>query len=106
MLEIKETMPTAELKRGHKTVGLTEVQVTPQAYTLRKGILIRCPGDSDPTPNTNVVWIGTKGVTADSTGSGGFPLAPGESINIPAVDPSKVYIISDAADQTVAWIGV
>ena len=105
-MEIKETVKTTELKYGHKAVGITTVQLTALAFPLLKGLLIRAAGVDDPTPNTAVVWIGGTTVTADSTASGGFPLAPGESINIPADNPTEVYVISDAASQTVAWMGV
>jgi hypothetical protein len=107
MQEIRETVKTEELNHGHKAVGVTAVVLTSNTNKLVKGLLIRAPGDEDPTPNTNVVWVGTKKVTADSNeGTGGMPLPPGESITLPVDDPSKVYVISDAASQEVAWTGV
>jgi hypothetical protein len=105
--ELRETRKTDELRNGHKAVGVTAVQLTPQSFQAEKGILIRAPGTDDPTPNTVPVWIAqTDTVTADSTGSGGYPLAPGESLSLPVNDPSKIYIISSAADQTIAWMGI
>jgi len=106
-MELRETRKTVELRNGHKTVGTSAVQLTPQSFKAEKGILIRSPGADDPTPNTAVVWVAqTPNVTADSTGSGGYPLAPGESVSLPVNDPSKLYVISTAADQTIAWMGI
>lgn len=107
MQEIRETVKTTELKSGHKAVGTTAVQLTIFSHKFLKGLLIRAPGDEDPVPNTNLIWIGTAKVTADSNeGTGGIPLPPGESLNLPVNDPSKVYIVSDAASQEVSWMGV
>jgi hypothetical protein len=105
--ELRETRKTLELRNGHKTVGVTSVQLTPQSFKAEKGILIRAPGATDTVPNTVPVWIAqTSTVTADSTGSGGYPLAPGESVSLPVNDPSELYVISTAADQTIAWMGI
>jgi len=106
-IELRETRQTLELRNGHKAVGQTAVQLTPQSFQAEKGILIRVPGDTDAVPNTAPVWVAQNpGVTADSTDSGGFPLAPGESISLPVNNPSKLYVISTAASQTIAWMGI
>ncbi|MHA2086364.1 MAG: hypothetical protein ACXABD_21680 [Candidatus Thorarchaeota archaeon] len=102
-----ETTDTKELKWGHTVVGTTAVKLTALEFKFEKGLLLRAPGSSDPTPNANFIWIGGAGVTADSNaGTGGMPLAPGESINLPVDDPTEVYVISDAASQDIAWMGV
>ena len=107
LVEVRETIGTKELKWGHQVVGLTAVQLTSQQYNFEKGLFLRAPGASDPTPNTNCIWVGGAGVTADSDqGTGGIPLAPGDSINLPVNDPTAVYLVSDIADQDIAWMGV
>lgn len=106
-VELRETRKTVELRTGHKTVGATAVQLTEQSFQAEKGILLRCPGTDDTVPNTDPVWVAqTPNVTSDSTGTGGFPIAPGESVSLPVNDPSKLYVISTAAAQTIAWMGI
>jgi hypothetical protein len=73
-----------------------------------KGVLLRTPGDADPTPNVAPVWVGNnESVTADSdTETGGMPLVPGAALEIPAQNAEDIWLISTAADQDIAWIGV
>jgi hypothetical protein len=107
LVDIRETVGMKNLRWGHKTVGTTAVQLTTLGFEFSKGLLIRAPGSNDPTSNTNCIWIGGKGVTADSDAeTGGMPLPPGDSINLPVNSPTDVYVISDAASQDVAWMGV
>ena len=101
----KEVSPGKSLYNGHTTVGLTAVPLANKFPTTR-GILLRCPGSLDPTPNTACVWVGGKGVTADSAATGGMPIAPGSHLVLPVDDASAIYVISTAADQDVAWMGV
>jgi hypothetical protein len=106
MREIKETSPTNEMHHGHKAVGATAVKLTPLEFTFNRGIRIRAPGANDPVANTLAVWVGDSGVTADSVeGSGGYPLAPGESVLLQVDDPTKIYVISTAGGQDVSWVG-
>jgi hypothetical protein len=103
----RDTVKTNELRHGHKTVGAAAVKLTDLSFSFIKGVLLRCPGADDPTPNTTCVWVGGAAVTADSDGgTGGIPIGPGESIVLPVVDPSDLYVVSDAASQDVAWLGV
>ena len=108
---VKETVDV--FKHGHTPVGTSAVQLTlgagknlssPQG--MYKGVKIKCPGSTDTIPNTVSVYVGNSGgVTADHVvASGGFPLAPGESITIPIADATKVWFISSAVSQNVAWI--
>jgi hypothetical protein len=102
---VKETSPTKGLRFGHTTVGVTAVKLC-EGFPAKRGILIRCPGSSDPVPNTVCVWVGGVNVKADSTSLGGMPLPPGQAIIIPIDEPGELYVISTAADQDVAWMGV
>lgn len=103
----KETVKC--FKVGHIVVGTTAVQLAPNAslpFDVKKGILVKAPGVDDTTPNTAPVFIGTTaGVTADyDANTGGFPLAPGESIVIPVSEAGKMWLISSAVSQDLAWI--
>ena len=106
-IETKETSSTKELKHGHTVVGLVAVPLTGSAEICDRGVLIRAPGVNDPIPNTGLVWIGRRHVTADSDeGTGGVPLEPGANIVIPVEDPSTLYVISNVDNQDVAWMGI
>lgn len=102
----KETSPG--FNHGHKTVGTTAVKLTTLAFSCDRGVLLRCPGSSDPVPNTDPIWVGSSAtVTANiNEGTGGIPIPPGEALVIPVDSPDKVWVISTAASQDVAWMGV
>lgn len=97
---------TGTLMHGHQTVGRTRRQLVDGKYDILKGVLLRTPGSSDPTPNTAVVWVGGKGVTADGGATGGMPLPPGESMFLPVDDPTQIYLVSTDDNQDIAWITV
>jgi hypothetical protein len=102
------TAATKDIRYGHKVVGATAVRLTAFSAEMRKGVLLRAPGDLDPTPNTHTIWIGTnESVTADSdVETGGMPLVPGAAITVPAKDANGIWVIAGAASQDIAWIGV
>ena len=107
LVDVRDTVETKELKWGHTVVGASAVQLTALEFTFTKGLLIRAPGSDDPVANTAPIWVGGKGVTANSNvATGGVPLAPGESINLPVNDPTLVYVVSTAGAQDVSWMGV
>ncbi len=106
MFEVKETSPAKDLKYGHTAVGTTAVPITPNSVELVRGLLLRAPGPNDLTPNTDVVYIGHKQVTPDSSATGGMPLLPGSVIELPIDDPSLIFAISLTEGQDLAWMGV
>lgn len=95
----------AEFLHGWVDVGTSEVQVAPNVPAeVHKGILVRAPGSTDDVPNTAVVYVGHAGVTAnDEVATGGWPLAPGNSVNIPISDPSELFVISGSVSQHLAY---
>lgn len=95
-----------ELQHGHATAGTIRSRLTELDFTVYKGVLVRCPGGSDPTPNTDPIWIGGAGVTADSGATGGIPILPGDAIFIPIDKPNFLWVVSTAADQDIAWMGI
>ena len=107
MWEVKETSPSSELRHGHAVVGTSPAPLTTLSMKFVRGILLRAPGPDDLTPNTDVVYIGCKSVTADSNaGTGGMPILPGSAIELPVEDPSQVYAVSLSPGQDLAWMGV
>ncbi len=96
-----------DLWQGHALVGLTRVKVVSLELGTQalKGILLVTPGTNAPVPNTHPVWVGGGGVSADSNAeTGGMPLLPGDSLFVPVADVSKLYAVSTAADQDLAWM--
>lgn len=97
-------------KTGHLVVGTSRIRLDPATqWKLQKGILLRCPGFDDATPNTTSIWFGNQYVTADSNpDTGGFPIIPGAAVELPIdFDDSefgRLWLISDAADQDIAWV--
>jgi hypothetical protein len=107
MFEVKETSPSSEFTHGHAAVGMAPTPLTTFPATFVRGILLRTPGAGDLVPNTDIVFVGRKGVTADSNaGTGGMPMPPGSVLELPLEDPSQVYVVSLSASQDVAWLGV
>lgn len=102
------TAPTKDIRYGHKVVGATAVRLTDVSAEMVKGVLVRTPGDADPTPNTATIWVGNNPkVTADSNvETGGMPVIPGAALTIPAKYAHDIWVISTAASQDIAWIGV
>lgn len=97
-----------DLRHGHTVVGTSRAKVVSLALGTQralKGILLVTPGSNAPTPNTDPIWIGGGGVTADSTPeTGGMWLLPGDSLFVPLADVSKLYAVSTAAVQDLAWM--
>lgn len=100
----KETV--REIKNGWQTAGLERVQITPLELYALKGILMTCPGSQyEGGGNDAMIWIGGPKVTADqNVNSGGMPIAPGSSIFIPCEKPNELWVVSDQADQKIAWM--
>jgi len=68
------------------------------------GVVFKAPGPTDDAPNTVAVYLGKNDVTADQNAeTGGFPLAPGESITVPLLSAEDVYVVASSSSQAVAW---
>jgi len=106
MLEVRETSPAKDLKHGHTIVGTIAVPVSLYSMPLVRGLMLRAPGPNDLNPNTDVIYVGLKSVTADASATGGMPLLPGSAIELPVDDPSLIYVISNSPSQDLAWLGV
>lgn len=108
----KEVSHTHSLYHGWTTVGTGPAVPLCGAFQTARGVMLRCPGAADydqggNTVNTVPIWVGRSNrVTPDQSDTGGMPLVPGASMFIPIDDPSQIFIISVAAGQKVAWMGV
>lgn len=96
-----------EFWHGHTDVDMTRKRLTELDFLSNKGVLLRCPGtDEDPT-NSEPVYVGGNGVTADSSpGTGGLPIMPGDAIFIPIDKPMLLWVVSSADDQDIAWMAI
>jgi hypothetical protein len=97
----KET--SREFFHGHIKVGTVAKRLTNGSFKAARGILLRAPGTRDPSSNTVPIWVGGKGVEANSEDLGGMPIPPGESLCIPVEDSSLIYVVSTEEDQDLAW---
>ncbi len=106
----RETSPASSLKHGHTAVGQTAVPLVATDFAqffgvaTYRGILVRAAGAGEDSPNSDIVYVGAAGVTADNSVSGGFPLLPGASLILPVDNPNKIYAISPSGTQDLAWI--
>lgn len=101
MNDPKESV-TSPIQHGHKEVGTNAVQVTSSPTRFVKGVVVLAD-----SANSAPVYVGSYLVTADSAEtSGGFPLEAGKSVSLQIEDLSKLYAVSTAAAQKLAWIAV
>ncbi|KKN11712.1 hypothetical protein LCGC14_1023840 [marine sediment metagenome] len=90
------------LDHGHIVVGVAAAQLSSRVLNFKEGITLY-----SNVSNSNNIWIGKEGVTADNNAvTGGFILTPGSSVDIPVKDLVNIFAISDAATQDLMWIGV
>lgn len=101
-MEIKETSPSRELRHDQISVGTTRIRLTDLAFKFERGIVLRAFGPGDDTENTAPIYIGGPRVALDS----GIPLLPGQSLTIPVENPDRIYALSTADNQRLAWMGV
>ena len=109
MFYTNDTSPTKDLRYGHTVVGPIAEPVTQYSIRLTRGLMLRAPGPTDLVPNTDVIYVGLKSVTATGlVGSDldGIPLLPGGAIELPVDDPSLIYAVSQTAGQDLCWMGI
>ena len=70
--------------------------ITATSFTCKSGVLVL----SLPA-NTATVYIGDSTVTT----SNGLPLAPGDRIFIPVINPASIFVISGSSGQKIRGIG-
>jgi len=82
---------------GQGTVGTTSQPLLAAGYAHKayKGVTVRASGT-----NTGLIYIGMQGIKTTN----GFSLPAGDKVEIPVDDPSKVFVIADAAGQGYSWL--
>ena len=83
----------------HGTTNLTTANTAVQLSTYteaRKGIRIKAPAG-----NSGIIYVGLhKSVTA----SNGYPLSANESVFVPFLDVSQVWVFNATANDEASWI--
>jgi len=95
--------PTSgSLAHGNRNAtGTAQLQLSGTSIPCQ-GVLVKARA-----ANANDVWVGKTGLTADTTEStGGWRLAPGESVGVPCRDVNEVYLrwATYTAGDGVEWI--
>lgn len=88
------------MKYGVTTVGATATVLNALVQNIRNNVLILAPGPLHPNSNSEPVYVGDGNVT---TGTG-FPLLPGDALELGVDRIDEVYLISTNGSQTVYWI--
>jgi hypothetical protein len=52
--------------------------------------------------NSGTVYVGVTGVTTST----GFELGAGESVSLPVDNTNRIFVIANAASQTISYVGV
>lgn len=90
------------VRQGHGAVGTGATPLTDNVTQFVKGVVLKAA-----EANTAPIYLGGYNVTADAAeSSGGFPLAAGETLFLAIEDLNRLYAVSTAAAQDVAWIAV
>ena len=91
-----------EFSTGSKTsIGTTAVPITTRELNASRGVQIMAS-----TTNSVTVYIGPKGVTAgtSSADTDGYPLAAGEAVVVPVIEPSKIYAIPASSTDAISYM--
>jgi len=91
-----------EFSTGSKTgIGTSAVSITSQNLNASRGVQVLAS-----TSNSVAVYIGPEGVTAgtSSASTDGYPLAAGEAIVVPVIEPSKIYAVTASSTATISYM--
>lgn len=80
---------------GQTTVGLAQVQLPNNPVYMSVTVKAN-------NANSGTVYVGLTGVTTLT----GFELGAGESVSLPVDNTNRIFVISDAASQTISYVGV
>ncbi len=73
------------------SISTSALQLTTAVTHAHRGVQVIAD-----SANTATIYVGTSVVTADGADTtSGFPLGAGESIVVPVIDPSIIYVIAD-----------
>jgi hypothetical protein len=80
---------------GQTSVGLSQVQLPNNAVYM--SVTVKANNG-----NSGTVYVGVTGVTTST----GFELGAGESVSLPVDNTNRIFVIADAASQTISYVGV
>ncbi len=80
---------------GQTTVGTSQVQLPNNPVFM--SVTVKANNG-----NSGTVYVGLTGVTTLT----GFELGAGESVSLPVDNTNRIFVISDAASQTISYVGV
>jgi hypothetical protein len=108
MWQVQTTYQSKDIQYGVLTVGTVPVRVgMVGSRALVKGLLLRACGSQDfLSQNSDCIYVGGPNVTADQSPSGGFPLLPGASLELPAAQAEDIWCISGTPGQILNWLAV
>ena len=91
-----------DINTGRKSaISTTAVQLTTDTTLVAENSVL-IVADSSNAVN---VWVGGSGLTVDAADTtDGFPLEPGDSINIPIKQPTQIYLRAPSGSNKVWWI--
>ena len=101
-IEVYKMAGVPEFSTGSKTgIGSTAVAITSRNLNASRGVQIMAS-----TSNSVAVYIGPQGVTAGTSSSDtdGFPLAAGESVVVPVIEPNKIYAITASSTASLSYM--
>lgn len=84
---------------NHGTVSVTSTVSSINVYAQNDGVLINNQGSV-------IVYVGGPNVTADTTATGGFPIAANSTVKIPTAGDSarSLYLVTAADAALVSFI--
>ena len=91
-----------EFLTGSKTgIGTSAVSITSIQTNAKRGVQIVAN-----SANTVSVYIGPSTVTAGTSAAttDGYPLAAGESIVVPVIEPSKIYGVTASSTAIISFM--
>ena len=91
-----------EFSTGSKTgIGTSAVPITSQNLNASRGVQILAS-----TSNSVAVYIGPEGVTAgtSSPSTDGYPLAAGEAVVVPVIEPNKIHAITASSTASISFM--
>tara|TARA_R110000824_G_scaffold288815_1_gene477271 strand:+ start:746 stop:1042 length:297 start_codon:yes stop_codon:yes gene_type:complete len=91
-----------EFSTGSKTgIGTTAVSITSREINASRGVQILASSS-----NSVSVYVGPKGVTAGTSAADtdGYPLAAGEAVVVPIIEPNKIYAITATSTASISFM--
>lgn len=83
-------------KTNAYTVTTSVLQITPSPLTNRSSASFKTP-----TSNTGVIWVGNSNLVSTSGANVGFPIFPGDALQLDVKTTTAIWAISDTGSQAL-----